>query len=281
MYDIEGWENNKGSESNWLDDAVNKSEPFNYVPAGYANGAWDTGEHYSYEPGNYYPESQGNDAGSNLPMGYTDMNTMGGQNNNYGSFNQTPWGADVSSTPAGSGARASGGGGGGGGGYGGRSAGFSVSYQNPITYGNLPDVPEYNENKVRGLRQKYAAPGISKLRDAVSEAVTKSMSVDNPYLRKTLMKSSLEGFGGGLENVMTGAESSARNAYDTEYKGKLMGYGSEVNRLDRIFQAAMRGLNVTDGPGGGTVSNNKGVTVGNGNSLADISKSIMRTFRSA
>jgi hypothetical protein len=71
-YDMEGWEYNEGSgDSGWLDEVTNgestafnyepgyysggesveAAEPANYVPAGYKNPAWDTGEHYSYEPG--------------------------------------------------------------------------------------------------------------------------------------------------------------------------------------------------------------------------------------
>jgi hypothetical protein len=194
------------------------------------------------------------------------------QGNNYsGGFSQPIWSPTVSGVPSGSGGRITNGGngGGGGGGYGGRSGSFNTIVSNAISYGDLPKVPEYDENKVRGLRQKYAAPGISKLRSAVSEAVTKSMSVDNPYLRKTLLKSSMEGFGGGLESVMTGAETMGRNAYDTEYKGKLIGYNAEVNRQNKIFEAAMRGFNVGTGS----------VAASSDNTLGDVNNRLMQKNR--
>jgi hypothetical protein len=135
---------------------------------------------------------------------------------------------------------------GGGGGGGGSSSGYSssVTYQRPLrdmpTLGDYGAVPAYDEGKVRSLQQEKAATGVSKLRGAVSEAITRSVSMDNPYLRKMLMKDTLSGFGEGMGSVMNTADANARTAYDTEYKGKLTGYQNNINRVNTMFEAAMR-----------------------------------------
>lgn len=277
-YDIEGWENNEGSGSNWLDDVVVQSEPNNYVPPGYSNGAWDTGEHFSYEPG-LNSSSENDQSDSSLYVGRSNPSGSGSGSSGSGLIGTQGSGNSLGTKSSSGTSSASKG-----------SSGYanSKSYLDEIinkavssssnetlsrestssttgttnssqtssqtgttnktvtaskdmpTYGELPTVPEYNEDKIRGLRQKHAATGISSLRNAVQEAITRSMSVDNPYLRKTLMKSSLEGFGGGLGKVMDSAETTARAEYDTEYKGNLLGYNAELNRQNSIFQAAMQ-----------------------------------------
>lgn len=225
--------------SDYIDEAAN------YMPGGYSYD-WESPEHYSYEaPTDYSAYDAGGggdyyDTGAGENMGVMYNNGIGGGGFGGGGFSVgTPWGTGEGVFGGGGG----GGGYGGGGvsGYGRTSSGSAIVSSGPMpTMGALPDVPTYDENKVRGLRQKFAAPGVNKLRGAVTDAITKSASVDNPYLRKSLMRSSLEGFGGGLESVMTGAEGRARTAYDTEYKGKLLGYNNEVNRQQQIFDAAMK-----------------------------------------
>jgi hypothetical protein len=134
--------------------------------------------------------------------------------------------------------------GGGGGGGNSVSSGSSITYARPLkampTLGDYGAVPTYDEGKVRSLQQEKAATGISKLRGAVSEAITRSVSMDNPYLRKMLMKDTLSGFGEGMGSVMNTADTNARTAYDTEYKGKLTGYQNNINRVNTMFEAAMR-----------------------------------------
>ena len=273
MYDIEGWEMNEGSgDSGWLNDvmsgeseafnyepgysggeSVESAEPANYVPPGYSNPAWDTPEHFAYQPGTNYETADGGGGalteswGSGVSLGEgSGSGLIGAQGSGVRSAASSS--SPRSSMGSGSG-RASGG-------SDAKTYTNSGSWLNDVvttaitsartptkampTMGALPTLPAYNENKIRGLRQKYAAPGINKLRGAVSSALTQSSSIDNPYLRKMLMKSSLEGFGAGLGNVMTSAEGSARTAYDTEYKGNLLEYNNEVNRQNTIFQAAMQ-----------------------------------------
>ena len=258
-YDIEGWEMNEGSgDSGWLNDVMSgeslqSTEPANYVPAGYANPAWDTPEHFAYQPGTNYETADG--GGGALTESWGSGVSLG---EGYGSGLIGAQGSGVRSAASSSSPRSSMGSGSGraSGGSDAKTYTNSGSWLNDVvttaitsartptkampTMGALPALPAYNENKIRGLRQKYAAPGINKLRGAVSSALTQSSSIDNPYLRKTLMKSSLEGFGAGLGNVMTSAEGSARTAYDTEYKGNLLEYNNEVNRQNTIFQAAMQ-----------------------------------------
>ena len=135
-------------------------------------------------------------------------------------------------------------GGGGGGDNNKSSGGSSIAYQRPLkdmpTLGSYGAAPTYDEGKVRSLQQEKAATGISKLRGAVGEAITRSVSMDNPYLRKMLLKDTLSGFGEGMGSVMDTADTNARRAYDTEYKGKLTEYQDNINRTNTMFEAAMR-----------------------------------------
>lgn len=134
--------------------------------------------------------------------------------------------------------------GGGGGGGSSSSGGFSVTYRQPLkampTLGEYGSVPQYDEQKVRSLQQKNAATGINKLRGAVSEAITRSISSDNPYLRKMLLKDTMSGFGEGIGDVLDSADNEARREYDTEYKGKLTEYQNNINRVNTMFDAAMK-----------------------------------------
>jgi hypothetical protein len=241
-YDIEGWENNEGSgDSGWLNDVMNTGDNVaNYVPEGYSNPTWDTSEHYSYEPGTNYGDDSSTSDDSSYSSNYGGSSGSSGLVGSQGSGTRSSSGGSSSS---GSGTRNSGNNGNSNSWLNGVVTSVVSSTKTPTkampTYGDLPEVPTYNESKVRGLQQKYAAPGINKLRSAVSSALTQSNSLDNPYLRKTLVKSALEGFGSGLGNVMTSADTTARSAYDTEYKGNLLGYNTEVSRQNTIFQAAM------------------------------------------
>jgi hypothetical protein len=122
----------------------------------------------------------------------------------------------------------------------GSSASRSVPTKALPSMGEYGTVPLYDENRVKALQQKKAATGLSRLRSAVSEALTRSMSSDNPYLRKMLMKGTLEGFGSGMGGVMDSADNQARNAYAPEYQGKLTEYQANINRVNTMFQAAMQ-----------------------------------------
>ncbi len=229
-YDFSGWGDHPEGDNTQI-----------YQPEGYRNPTWDSSEHYSYEPGYNYPEESSEDAffgGAGEPAGGLD---------NFGGI--TPWGDTKGATSKGNIVSS---------GSGNKNVGrssdwgsmVSMSVSTPTkpfpTMEALPAyaVPEYDKNRVKALRQSKAAMGINSLRDAVSEAITRSVSMDNPYLRKMLLRSSLKGFGEGLGNVMTSAETQAESAYAQEYapkvQGSLVEYQAKVNRINTMYQAAVQ-----------------------------------------
>lgn len=97
--------------------------------------------------------------------------------------------------------------------------------------GEVPtlNLPEYDEEKVSGLTQKRAAPGVRKLREATRSAM--SETYDNPNVKKMTVRDALAGYGTGLENVMAGANRAATQEYGQQYAANV---GAEMAR----FQAA-------------------------------------------
>jgi len=245
----------------WLDDVINYNtdayKPGNFFETGepspldpnWLNTGWDNPEHYSYIPGIGKSGQQGGGFVSfNLSpeelADWEERRDMG--NSSFAGI--VPWGETGSADTGKSGSVTSGN----------RNAGGSSNWGSMVsmsastptmpfpTMENLPAyaVPEYDKNRVKALRQSKAASGINSLRDAVSEAITRSVSMDNPYLRKMFLRSSLKGFGEGLGKVMESAETQAETAYAQEYapkvQGSLVEYQANVNRVNAMYQAAVQ-----------------------------------------
>lgn len=78
----------------------------------------------------------------------------------------------------------------------------------------MPDLPtfkapEMDKRAVKALTQKMAAPGIRTLRESVQQAMGKNY--ENPNVRKMTLREALQGYGTGLEKVMSGASREARS----------------------------------------------------------------------
>lgn len=78
----------------------------------------------------------------------------------------------------------------------------------------MPDLPtfkapEINKRAIKADAQKLAAPGIRTLRETVQQAMGKNY--ENPNVRKMTLREALQGYGTGLEKVMSGANREARS----------------------------------------------------------------------
>jgi hypothetical protein len=76
-------------------------------------------------------------------------------------------------------------------------------------------APVYNEDKVTSLTQEAAAPAVRGLRSAMQTA--SSASYDNPNVKRMTLRDALAGYGQGLQSAVSGASTTARNQYNTEY----------------------------------------------------------------
>ena len=105
---------------------------------------------------------------------------------------------------------------------GGSGSGSSISTTRTIRKGEAPEAPEMavykapevNKRAIKAESQKIAAPGIRTLRETVQQAMGKNY--ENPNVRKMTLREALQGYGSGLEKVMSGANREARSSHMQE-----------------------------------------------------------------
>jgi len=108
------------------------------------------------------------------------------------------------------------------GGGGGSVSGSSTSTTRTIRKGEAPEAPEMavykapevNKRAIKAESQKLAAPGIRTLRETVQQAMGRNY--ENPNVRKMTLREALQGYGSGLEKVMSGANREARSSHMQE-----------------------------------------------------------------
>jgi hypothetical protein len=76
------------------------------------------------------------------------------------------------------------------------------------------ELPKVDKRAVSALAQKSAAPGIRSLRETVQQAM--GASYENPNVRRMTLREALQGYGAGLEKVMAGAQTQARQEHQQE-----------------------------------------------------------------
>lgn len=91
------------------------------------------------------------------------------------------------------------------------------------------NIPAYDYKKVEALGQRFAAPGIRNLRNAVQQ--TQQGYYENPNVKSQTLRDALAGYGQGLEDVVAGATKTGAGIYGQEY-------GAGVNAEMARFQAA-------------------------------------------
>lgn len=105
----------------------------------------------------------------------------------------------------------------------------------------LPDLPEfelpeYEEGEVARLTQKAAAPRVRTLREATRAATTRrGAGYENPNVRRMTVRQALQGYGTGLEGIISGARRGAVAEYGQRY-------GAEVGAAQLNFQTRVSAL---------------------------------------
>ena len=92
------------------------------------------------------------------------------------------------------------------------------------------EKPVWDEGEIRKLSRKIQAPSVRRLRQQVQQVVSKHY--ENPNVRSLMLRNALQGYGIGLEHVLSGAETQARGEYAQRYS-------FDVNAAMAKFQAAM------------------------------------------
>ena len=132
----------------------------------------------------------------------------------------------------------------------------------------MPDMPtfvapEMDKRKTRALQQKLAAPGIRTLRQTMQQAMGKNY--ENPNVRKLTLREALQGYGSGLEKVMSGAGREARSEQmaelDLQRQEQMANFQAQTNLAMQSYQNAwqdyLKGsetVTTTSGKSGETVT---------------------------
>jgi len=108
--------------------------------------------------------------------------------------------------------------------------------------GELPvyEAPKWDEERIKSLAQRIAAPGLRNIRQQVQRAST--MPSTNPNIRAMTLREALSGYGQGLESIMGGARSGAGQEYAREYGTKeseaRANYEAKKQKMFAEYQAA-------------------------------------------
>lgn len=92
------------------------------------------------------------------------------------------------------------------------------------TLPELPEfeLPEYEESEVASLAQKIAAPKVRRLRETTRAAIaTRGPGYENPNIRRMTVRQALQGYGTGLESIISGARSAAVSEYGQQYAPRV------------------------------------------------------------
>lgn len=107
---------------------------------------------------------------------------------------------------------------------------------------NMPTfkAPEMNKRALKAATQKLAAPGVRTLRETVQQAMGKNY--ENPNVRKMTLREALQGYGTGLEKVMSGAGREARSnqmaELDLQREAEMANFKAQTNAAMQTYQNA-------------------------------------------
>lgn len=85
------------------------------------------------------------------------------------------------------------------------------------TAGEMPTfvAPTRDEGRIKELTQQKSAAGLRAMRAQIQKAM--GQGYRNANVKRMTLRDALAGYGQGIENVMTGAQTAAGNEYNTEY----------------------------------------------------------------
>ena len=99
------------------------------------------------------------------------------------------------------------------------------------------EAPEWDETKISGLAQAAAAPGVRQLRRGLQTAIPRGYSPWDVQGRRA----AIEGYGGGLAQVMGGARAAGAaqygQQYGREFEAAKLGYGGQLQKAQADWQA--------------------------------------------
>ena len=108
--------------------------------------------------------------------------------------------------------------------------------------GEMPTfkAPEMDKRALKAATQKLAAPGVRTLRETVQQAMGRHH--ENPNVRKMTLREALQGYGTGLEKVMSGAGKEARSnqmaELDLQREAEMANFKSQTNAAMQTYQNA-------------------------------------------
>lgn len=103
----------------------------------------------------------------------------------------------------------------------------------------LPEIPEfqppeYEEREVAQIAQRIAGPQVRRLRETTRAAITRrGPGYENPNVRRMTVRQALQGYGTGLEGIISGARRGAVAEYAQQY-------GPRVEAARMTYQARVQ-----------------------------------------
>jgi hypothetical protein len=111
-----------------------------------------------------------------------------------------------------------------------------------ITQAPSYSAPSWDESEIDTLAQKRAAGGIRNLRDQVQRVTGRTYG--NPQVTRMTLREALQGYGSGLDKIMSGANEAASSEYARRYgirtDASKTGYMGEMEQWKATNNAAMK-----------------------------------------
>lgn len=76
-------------------------------------------------------------------------------------------------------------------------------------------APEYDEDRIAALAQRKSSAGLRAARQALQQTI--GGYYENPNVKRMTLRDALAGYGQSVEAVLSGADTTAREEYNTEY----------------------------------------------------------------
>lgn len=145
-----------------------------------------------------------------------------------------------------------------------RGGGVSTAYQTWQPSGPVPtyeagtfEAPEYDERAIAAGQQRFAAPGLRRLRREI--ATTQAQTYENPNVKAMTIREALQGYGSGVEQTLAGAYRTASADYERQHRAeveeRMINFRAQEEAKQKTFQAALESWSKTGtsvrGPGTG------------------------------
>ena len=105
-------------------------------------------------------------------------------------------------------------------------------------------APEWNTRELESITQRKAAGSTRSLREATQSAISGAGAADSPAMQRMSLRQALAGYGMGLEQIMSGASTQARQEYlaekGLEMEGKTQQFGAERERVGAEYGARVQ-----------------------------------------